>query len=104
MIIPDFVKHYMNTCLNEKGVVRVDVNVYDKPDGKFLYKHGLDFGKDLHFHGMNGFTMSIEDYLYRTLTHTIKPITVCINGRLLTDIMPPIPINPPEEIDISHIE
>lgn len=103
--IPEFIKDYIKVQVKEKGFIRIDINVFDKEGGRFLYKHGLNFANDLNFHGTDGYTLGIEEYLARTLTYTKKPISVCINGKLLTDIkqlaLPP-PLTPPL-IDLSRV-
>lgn len=102
--IPEFVKDYIKVQAKEKGSIRVDINVFDKEGGRFLYKHGLTFTRDLNFHGTGGYTLGIEEYLARTLTYARKSITICINGKLLSDIHPillPPPSTPPE-IDLTH--
>lgn len=99
IIIPYFVTEFCEKQAKTVGYIRVDVNVFDKEGGNFLYKHGLTFGADLMFHGTDGTTLSMMDYITKTLTYSRKHITICLNGKLLSDIKPlllPPPETPPE--------
>jgi hypothetical protein len=105
MQIPDFVTDYFKKQIREKGSLVVDVDVFDKTD-KFLYRHGLTFASDYHFHGGSGYTLHINEYLHRLLTFTQKPIKIYVN-RMPLDKIEPVALPPPElpvAIDLSQTE
>jgi hypothetical protein len=103
--IPPFVSEYFRDEVKTKGGIVVDVDVFDKQE-KFLYRHGLTFASDLHFHGANNFTLGINEYLNRLLTYSMKPIKIYINRKLLSDIKPlvPLPVHEPTIIDLSNVK
>jgi hypothetical protein len=104
--IPYFVNDFFKEQIREKGVLIVEVDVFDQNDEtKFLYRHGLTFGIDMHFHGANSYTLSINEYLKRLLTYTIKPIKIYVNKVALNTIEPKAlpPVITPIEIDLTNV-
>ena len=101
--IPYFVKEWFKEELKTKDLLKVDVDVFDYEE-KFLYRHGLTFANDQKFHGTNGYTLSIEDYIKRLLHFAKRPIKIYINQTLLSDIQPKYlpPPEVPTEIDLSN--
>ena len=103
--IPAYVIDHFKKEVKEKGSLVVEVDVFDKNDeNKFLYRHGLTFASDLHFHGANSYVLGINEYLSRLLTFSVKPIKIYVNRTLLSDIvqlaLPPVVT--PVEIDLSN--
>jgi len=89
----------------DKNAVKVDIEVYhDDALTHLKLRHGLSFSWDLQFHGLNGYTLGIEEYLLRTLNHSRSYIKILVNGTPLDEIKVP-QLLPPEampEIDLSH--
>lgn len=103
--VPDHVMDWLKKEAKTKGTIRVDIEVYhDDSLTHLATRHGLSFSYDLKFHGANGFTYGIEDYLLQTLNYTRRYIKILVNGMDLAEIKLPqlLPPEIPPEIDLSN--
>lgn len=104
--IPYFVTDFFKEQIKLKGHLVVDVDVFDRNDqNKFLYRHGLTFSSDMHFHGADNYILGIHEYIKRLLTYTIKPIKIYVNRVPLDSIEPKAlpPVITPVEIDLTDV-
>jgi hypothetical protein len=101
--VPQFVTDWFTEELKTKDLLQVDVEVFDYSE-KFLFRHGLTFARDLKFHGTNGYSLHINDYIKRLLHFSKRPIKIYVNRTLLSDIqqkyLPPPEV--PTAIDLSN--
>lgn len=105
-MIPDFVKQFCKDQLKDKNKVRVDVDNYVDPDYKlFKHKHGLDFGVDLCFYGLDGTVITLEDYILRLMKYARGYFKICIDGVPLSQIFPKAlpPVETPPIISLENI-
>lgn len=102
--LPEFLYEWIKQQAKEKGHIIVGIDIFADNEYKiFKSRHGLNFSHDLYWHGLDGYKLSIEEYLTRTIKHSRKPIKIYLNGMSLNAITPNLLPAPqiPQEIDLS---